>query len=111
MDKQTIEVSLNKGILKNMQMLADAKQISVAEEIENILNQHFAKPALIGMPDLVGTEINGSQLQADGLTKVNGSLYFYEVVGRQDRHATYVIADVSEQKLYLVEKGAYYAWN
>ncbi|ANZ58526.1 hypothetical protein BGL34_02635 [Fructilactobacillus lindneri] len=84
----------------------------MAAEIESIITQHFANPELIGMPDLVGTEISGKQLQADGIVKLNGVLYFYQLVGSTLKpKATYVVADVTDQKVYLVDKGEYHARN
>ncbi|USS92977.1 hypothetical protein M8332_05055 [Fructilactobacillus ixorae] len=113
MSTQTnINIHLNNDLLHTITMLASAKGISVAAEIEAILTQHFAKPELVGMTDLVGTKISDRQLQDDGLVKLHGVLYFYQLVDtNRHAHETYVVAEVSEQKIYLVAKGEYYAGN
>ncbi|WP_168880844.1 hypothetical protein [Fructilactobacillus sanfranciscensis] len=109
---EKIAITLNPQNAHTLQLLANAKGITVAAEIESIIAQHFAKPELIGMPELVGTEISGNQLQADGIVKLNGVLYFYQIVGSTLKSkATYVVADVTNQKVYLVDKGEYHARN
>ncbi|EKK20766.1 hypothetical protein B808_131 [Fructilactobacillus florum 8D] len=112
MKKQAVTINLAPEEMHTLTLLASAKGISVATEIESIIAQHFARPPLIGMPDLVGTEVQGSALQPDGLVKLNGVLYFYQLVGtKRIAQQSYVVAEVSEQKVYLVTKGEYHAGN
>ncbi|USS86297.1 hypothetical protein M3M38_06310 [Fructilactobacillus cliffordii] len=111
-DHSDLNIQLNNDLLRTITMLASAKGISVSAEIESILTQHFAKPELVGITDLVGTEITDQQLQDDGLVKLHGVLYFYQLVDtKRHRHETYVVADVTDQKVYLVAKGEYHAGN
>ncbi|USS89368.1 hypothetical protein [Fructilactobacillus cliffordii] len=110
--EKNFNLLLNNDLLHTITMLASAKGISVFAEIESILTQHFSKPELVGITDLVGTEITDHQLQDDGLVKLHGVLYFYQLVDtKRYRHETYVVADVTDQKVYLVAKGEYYAGN